>query len=124
MESTYPALTVALAEIFRMVTFHVPFAESVRSPDECIVTQNLQEVKVYRTETVMEPTSETLLDRVRDTIRLKRYSIRTEQSYINWAKRYVFFHCVRHPDEMGAAGVGAFLPHLAVSENVAASPDE
>lgn len=69
----------------------------------------------------MEPTSKKLLDRVRDAIRLKHYSIRTEQSYINWIKRYVFFHNVRHPDEMGAAEVEAFLTHLAVNENVAAS---
>jgi integron integrase len=69
----------------------------------------------------MEPTSKKLLDRVRDAIRLKHYSIRTEQSYINWIKRYIFFHNVRHPDEMGAAEVEAFLTHLAVNENVAAS---
>ena len=57
----------------------------------------------------MKPTSKKLLDRVRDTIRLKHYSIRTEQSYVNWIKRYIFFQNVRHPDEMGAAEVEAFL---------------
>jgi integron integrase len=71
--------------------------------------------------TVIEPTSKKLLDRVRDAIRLKHYSIRTEQSYVNWIKRYIFFHNVRHPDQMGAAEVEAFLTHLAVNENVAAS---
>jgi len=50
-----------------------------------------------------------LLDRVRGAIRLKHYSIRTEQSYVNWIKRYIFFHNVRHPHEMGAAEVEAFL---------------
>ena len=69
----------------------------------------------------MEPSSKKLLDRVRDAIRLKHYSIRTEQSYVNWIKRYIFFHNVRHPDQMGAAEVEAFLTHLAVNENVAAS---
>ena len=54
----------------------------------------------------------------------KHYSIRTERSYVNWIKRYIFFHNVRHPDQMGAAEVEAFLTHLAVNENVAASPDE
>ena len=62
-----------------------------------------------------------LLDQVRDAIRLKHYSIRTEEAYVNWIKRYIFFHGVRHPAEMGAAEVEAFLTHLAVKENVAVS---
>ena len=62
-----------------------------------------------------------LVDQVRDAIRLKHYSIRTEEAYVNWIKRYIFFHGVRHPAEMGAAEVEAFLTHLAVKENVAAS---
>ena len=69
----------------------------------------------------MEPRPEKLLNQVRDAIRLKHYSIRTEQAYIGWIKRYIFFHDVRHPVEMGAAEVEAFLTHLAVNENVAAS---
>jgi len=69
----------------------------------------------------VEPTSKKLLDRVRDAIRVKHYSIRTEQAYVNWIKRYIYFHNVRHPAEMGAAEVEAFLTHLAVNENVAAS---
>ena len=51
----------------------------------------------------MEPTSKKLLDRVRDTIRLKHYSIRTEEAYVSWIKRYILFHDVRHPNEMGTA---------------------
>lgn len=62
-----------------------------------------------------------LLDQVREAIRLKHYSPRTEKTYIYWIKRYIFFHNVRHPAEMGAAEVEAFLTHLAVKENVAAS---
>jgi len=77
----------------------------------------------------MEPTPKKLLDQactelcrsVRDAIRLKHYSIRTEQAYVNWIKRYIYFHNVRHPAEMGAAEVQAFLTHLAVEGNVAAS---
>ena len=53
-----------------------------------------------------------LVDQVRDAIRLKHYSIRTEEAYVNWIKRYIFFHGVRHPAEMGAAEVEAFLTHL------------
>jgi len=55
-----------------------------------------------------------LLDQAREAIRLKHYSIRTEQAYIDWIKSYIFFYDVRHPAEMGAAEVEAFLPHLAV----------
>ena len=62
-----------------------------------------------------------LLNQVRDAIRLKHYSIRTEQAYVGWIKRYIYFHDVRHPAEMGGAEVEAFLTHLAVQENVAAS---
>jgi hypothetical protein len=62
-----------------------------------------------------------LSDQVRDAIRLKHYSYRTEQAYVGWIKRYVLFHGVRHPSEMGAPEVEAFLTYLAVKENVAAS---
>ncbi|MGH7801154.1 MAG: phage integrase N-terminal SAM-like domain-containing protein [Thermodesulfobacteriota bacterium] len=46
-----------------------------------------------------------LLDRVRETIRRKRYSFRTEQSYVAWIKRYILYHNIRHPQEMGWAKV-------------------
>ncbi|MDP1651520.1 MAG: integron integrase [Rhodocyclaceae bacterium] len=62
-----------------------------------------------------------LLDRVRDKIRLKHYSIRTEQAYVQWVRRFILHHGKRHPAEMGAAEVEAFLTHLAVAGNVAAS---
>lgn len=61
-----------------------------------------------------------LLEELRETIRLKHYSLKTEQTYVNWVKRYIFFHQKRHPKEMGATEVGAFLKHLAVDQNVAA----
>jgi len=69
----------------------------------------------------MEKRPKKLLDRVRDAIRLKHYSYRTEGAYVNWIKRYIFFHGIRHPAEMGAAEVEAFLTHLAVYQNVAPS---
>jgi integron integrase len=62
-----------------------------------------------------------LLDQVRHTIRLKNYSYRTEKAYVNWIKRYILFHQKRHPAEMGSEQVEAFLTHLAVEGNVAAS---
>jgi integron integrase len=62
-----------------------------------------------------------LLDRVRDAVRTRHYSRRTEKAYVHWIKRYIFFHDKRHPAEMGAAEVGAFLTALAVRNKVAAS---
>jgi len=62
-----------------------------------------------------------LLDRVREAIRARHYSRRTEKAYVDWIKRYIFFHHKRHPIEMGAAEVTAFLTALAVQGKVAAS---
>ena len=62
-----------------------------------------------------------LIDQVRSVIRLKHYSLRTEEAYWQWIKRFILFHGKRHPNEMGEAEVGAFLTHLAVDKNVAAS---
>jgi len=69
----------------------------------------------------MEPAPKKLLNQVRDTLRLKHYSIRTENSYVDWIRRYILFHGKRHPNEVGAAEVEAFLTHLAMGQNVAAS---
>jgi integron integrase len=69
----------------------------------------------------MEPRPKKLLDQVRDTIRLKHYSYRTEESYVQWIRRYILFHGKRHPLEMGSAEIEAFLTDLAVNQQVAAS---
>ena len=69
----------------------------------------------------MEQRPKKLLDQVRDVIRLKHYSIRTEQAYVDWIKRYILFHNRRHPNEMGSQEIEAFLTYLAVERNVAAS---
>jgi len=70
---------------------------------------------------MMDTKPKKLLDQVRDALRLKHYSIRTENSYVDWIRRYILFHHKRHPAEMGAAEIEAFLTHLAVEEHVAAS---
>jgi integron integrase len=67
------------------------------------------------------PASPRLLDQVRGKIRLKHYSLRTEQTYLDWIKRFIRHYGKRHPREMGAAEVEAFLTHLAVAGQVAAS---
>ncbi len=62
-----------------------------------------------------------LLDRVRDVLRRKHYSFRTEQTYTDWIRRYILFHNKRHPAEMGEAEVTQFLTSLARDGKVAAS---
>jgi integron integrase len=67
------------------------------------------------------PPAPKLLDQVRDRIRVKHYSIRTETQYVQWVRRFILFHGKRHPRDMGAPEVEAFLTHLAVDGNVAAA---
>src|SRR2546425_5785478 len=62
-----------------------------------------------------------LLERVRDVIRVKHYSLRTERTYCDWIERFIRFHQMQHPSEMGAAEVSEFLTHLARDGNVSAS---
>ncbi len=62
-----------------------------------------------------------LLDQVRDTIRVKHYSMRTEEAYVHWIKRFILFHEKRHPLQMGEPEVSKFLSHLAVEGKVSAS---
>ncbi|MEM7130450.1 MAG: integron integrase [Chloroflexota bacterium] len=62
-----------------------------------------------------------LLNQVRDALRRRNYSIRTEKAYIDWIKRFIFFYNKRHPKEMGLTEIETFLIHLAVERHVAAS---
>src|SRR5262249_8786082 len=62
-----------------------------------------------------------LLDQLRDVIRRKHFSIRTEQSYVDWIRRFILFHGKRHPTQMAEPKVTAFLTHLAPDGGVAAS---
>lgn len=62
-----------------------------------------------------------LLDRVRDLIRVRHYSKRTEQAYLRWIKEFIIFHNKRHPSDMGEREVSDFLSHLAVDRQVAAA---
>jgi integron integrase len=62
-----------------------------------------------------------LLDQLRFTLRRRHYSIRTEQAYLGWIRKFILFHKKRHPRHLSEADVGAFLSHLAVDRNVAAS---
>jgi integrase len=78
-------------------------------------------IHIFFTMTLEEPPKKKLIERVREAIRLKHYSYRTEETYVQWIKRYIFFHNKRHPREMGVAEIESFLTHLAVVDKVAAS---
>src|SRR4051794_14044526 len=66
-------------------------------------------------------TSKKLLDQVREKARLVHLSLRTERAYVQWIRRFVVFHAMRHPREMGAPEITRFLTHLAIERHVAAS---
>ena len=74
---------------------------------------------VYKATATQKP--KRLMEQVRDKFRKLHYSYRTEQAYCDWIKRYIWFHNKRHPREMGAAEVEAFLSHLATDRGVSAS---
>lgn len=67
------------------------------------------------------PYGRKLLDQVGDAIRVKHYSFRTEQTYKDWIVRYILFHKKRHPKDMGAEEIQAFITHLAVERHLSAS---
>jgi hypothetical protein len=67
------------------------------------------------------PSPPRLLDQVRERLRTKHYSIRTENQYVFWIRRFILFHGKRHPREMGAPEVEAFLSDLTVNGQVAAA---
>ncbi|MDP9350228.1 MAG: phage integrase N-terminal SAM-like domain-containing protein, partial [Chloroflexota bacterium] len=62
-----------------------------------------------------------LLEQVRETIRQRHFSRRTEEAYVEWTRRFVLFHGKRHPSQMGAGEIRSFLSYLATRRNVAAS---
>ena len=64
------------------------------------------------------PKPRKLLDRVRDSIRLKHYSIRTEQTYVDWIRRFILFHHKQHPLKLGAKEIKAFRKYLQLSISV------
>jgi len=66
-------------------------------------------------------TTTTLLEHVRQAIRTRHYSYRTEKAYIHWIQRFTLFHNKRHPTEMGEAEIGQFLSRLATDSSVSAS---
>jgi site-specific recombinase XerD len=74
-----------------------------------------------KTDTAIPLHSTKLLDRVKEAIRYKHYSASTEQVYVYWCRSYIRFHQLRHPKDMGAVEVAAFLSYLANEKGVSAS---
>jgi hypothetical protein len=81
----------------------------------------LSTLLVVKETTLPTPKPPRLLDQVRQAVRARHYSRRTEKAYVAWVRRYVLFHAKRHPSEMGAAEISQYLSSLAVKDNVAAS---
>ena len=73
------------------------------------------------TQDISSPKGKKLLDQYRDTLRVKHYSPRTEDTYVTWVKNYILFHNKRHPKEMGVPEIEQFLTHLATTQEVSSS---
>jgi integron integrase len=67
------------------------------------------------------PANKKLLDQYRDTLRVKHYSHRTEETYVNWVRQFILYHQKRHPREMGVHEINQYITHLAVERRFAAS---
>ncbi|MCL6436866.1 MAG: phage integrase N-terminal SAM-like domain-containing protein [Leptolyngbyaceae cyanobacterium HOT.MB2.61] len=70
---------------------------------------------------MLEPQPPQLLDQVRQSLRLRHFSLKTEKSYVHYIRDFILFHNKRHPKEMGADEIRAYLSHLAIKRNVTAS---
>ena len=68
------------------------------------------------------PAAPRLLDQIRERLRVKHYSLRTETAYVRWIRRYILFHRKRHPREIGKEEVESFLKHLAAERTVCIDP--
>ncbi|MFQ5714171.1 MAG: integron integrase [Candidatus Scalinduaceae bacterium] len=71
-----------------------------------------------RAQGIYVPKASKLLDQVREVLRYHHYSIRTEETYINWITKYIKYHNKKHPKEMGKQEIETFLSHLAINQNV------
>lgn len=104
--------------MFRYVYRQTPSRSRLAKPKILRMTQDAAVPPDLVTAPVQPPK---LLERMRIHLRTRHYSIRTEEAYIDWARRFILFHDKRHPQDMGAAEVEAFLSHLAVDRQVSAS---
>ena len=111
----------------RIAPFKIVFSTSLRYYTERMSTKKSYEALAGRSGKkklrgiggFMEPKIR-LLDQMRNVMRLKHMSLRTEEAYVSWVRRFILFHDKRHPGDMGAEEIRAFLTHLAVQGRVAA----
>ncbi|MCF7841853.1 MAG: phage integrase N-terminal SAM-like domain-containing protein, partial [Lentisphaeria bacterium] len=75
----------------------------------------------HQTRFISRSNTPKLMDQVKSALRSRHYSRRTEQAYRNWIKRFIYFHHIRHPKDMGELEINAFLSHLALKEKVSSS---
>lgn len=100
-------------------------------PARCVPSQTTQRLplpdlpKALPSSSALTPSASAprspLLEQVREAIRVRHYSLRTEDTYLHWVKRFIVFHGNRHPAEMGAGEIGHFLSALAVEQQVSAA---
>ncbi|MCK9385931.1 MAG: phage integrase N-terminal SAM-like domain-containing protein [Nevskia sp.] len=86
-----------------------------------MIPENASKFQDYTSADVSAAQSPRLLEQVRALIRALHYSLRTEDSYLHWIRRFILFHGKQHPRTLGAPAVEAFLSHLATDLNVAAN---
>ncbi len=96
----------------------VPSGGAAGGPDDIVAARS---VPILAMDGGQPPGRPKLLVRVRAAIQMRQYSPRTEEAYVQWIRRYIFFHELRHPAEMGTEEIQAFLSDLAVRGNVSAS---
>ena len=96
-------------------------AISTRHSAHSEICNSHSETPTHRNSHTVPPPTPKLLDQVRNAIRVRHYSIRTEHTYIQWIRDFILYQDRRHPRDMGVAEINAWLTHLAVDRNVAAS---
>jgi hypothetical protein len=90
------------------------------SPQEALLYPNnpLTRLIIHEQRENYSPAKPKLLDQVRSAIRVKHYSYRTEETYVNWIKRFILFHHKRHPQDMNSPEIEQFLTYLAVERTI------
>jgi integron integrase len=100
---------------------NIPVDTGVDEPGEGHGDENSMPAGADMAPFIGPPHPPRLLDQLRTHLRTRHYSIRTEQVYVDWVRRFIKFHGFQHPKDLGPAAVEAFLSHLAVERNVSAS---
>lgn len=95
-------------------------SESVEASSPQEASSRARRVPVHRARQQPGPALQAL-DQMRETLRLRHYAFRTERAYVDWARRFILFHGQRHPAELDARAVAAFLTHLALERKAAPS---